>query len=630
MTQKEVQRKTITYGLVAILAAVLLISTIYSVSSPIQLTPNVASLKTFSSTEEIKNYIVTNTEVSSSSSPYVGGPLDKKLITEIAPPSPTPDSNGEVQPVEPDYSTTNVQVTGVDEADIVKTDGSYLYVTRQNIVYILNADPKDAKVLAKINLDNNSVAAGMFLGDNSSKLIVVGSQYGDVFPTDVPTPYGGDIGSSIYQHIIQNVRTFIEVYNITDKNAPVLTRNFTISGSYFNSRLVGNYLYAVVSEQATVADNSVDLPTIYNQTEIYTIQPKNIYYIDESGSYFTYTTFVGLNVSNDTLDASTVTLLMGETSNMYVSQNNMYVTFPSPIQDEQGTVIYRISINGTSLSFESKGKVPGYVLNQYSMDEFNGYFRIATCITTGPWLNQEQQNGLYVLNDNLTVVGKIENLGVNERIYAARFVEDKCYLVTYKQTDPFFVIDLSNPVDPRVVGQLRIPGYSSYLHPYGDNYVIGIGKENSSVKLALFDVSNMNNPVEVSNITIGNWSDSPALYDSKAFLFNSKTGLLVIPISINNNGYVEPAKDDIVTQMAKTWQGVYVFNVTFNGGFIYQGSVTQIDSNTTNLQDYYSLLTNQTIQRAAYIDQTLYTVSNSMVQLNNLGNFTLVTKVNLP
>ena len=264
------------------------------------------------------------------------------------------------------------------------------------------------------------------------------------------------------------------------------------------------------------------------------------------------------------------------------------------------------------------------------MDEFNGYFRIATCITTGPWLNQEQQNSLYVLNDNLTVVGKIENLGVNERIYAARFVEDKCYLVTYKPTDPFYVIDLNNTGDPRVVGQLKIPGYSSYLHPYGDNHIIGIGKENSSVKLSLIDVSNMNNPVEVSKITIGNWSDSPALYDSKAFLFNSKTGLLVIPISINNNGYVEPAKDDIITQMASTWQGVYVFNVTFNGGFIYQGSVTQIDSNTTNLQDYYSLLTNQTIQRAVYIDQTLYTVSNSMVQLNNLGNFTLVTKVNLP
>jgi inhibitor of cysteine peptidase len=631
MLKQEVQKKTMLYGLVAVLSAVLLISTIYAISSPIAITSNVTSLKTFSSSEQIKNYIVANTEAGSSSSPYVGGPLDHQVIQNIAPSSPNPGGDGEViSPIaQPDYSTTNVQVAGVDEADSVKTDGTYLYVNSQNSIYILNADPNNAKVLAKINMDNTSYIAGMFLSQNSSKLVVVGSQYGQIYPVDVPKTSGSEIGLSIYQHIIEDVRTFVNVYNITDKASPMLARNFTISGSYFNSRLVGNNLYAVVSQQATVADGSVVLPEVYNQTETYQIQPNNIYYIDQSGSYFTYTTFVGLDVSNDTLDASTVTMLMGETSNMYVSQSNMYVTFPSPTQDEQGTVIYRISINGTSLSFESKGKVPGYILNQYSMDEFNGYFRIATCVTTGSWINQEQQNGMYVLDSNLNIVGKIENLGVTERIYAARFVGDKCYLVTYRQVDPFYTIDLSNPVDPKVVGQLKIPGYSSYLHPYGDTHVIGVGKENNSVKLSLFDVSDMSKPVEVASMKIGDWAYSPALNDPKAFVFNPESGLLILPISINNYPEIVPMGTDSVS-LFDSWQGVYVFNVTFKGGFIYQGSVTQIDANATSSPDYYSILSNQTINRAAFINQTLYTISNTQVQLNNLGNFTYITKVNLP
>jgi uncharacterized secreted protein with C-terminal beta-propeller domain len=313
---------------------------------------------------------------------------------------------------------------------------------------------------------------------------------------------------------------------------------------------------------------------------------------------------------------------------MYVSQNNMYVTFPSPNQDEQGTVIYKISIKGTSLAFEDKGKVPGYILNQYSMDEYKGYFRIATCITTGSWINQEQQNSLYILNSNLTVVGKIENLGINERLFTVRFVEDNCYFIPYKQTSPFFIADLSNPVAPKVAGQIKIPAYTSYLYSYDENYVIGVGKQDNGFKISLFNITDLNNPVELSRFVFGNGSSSPALYNPHAFLFDAETGLLTLPVSVNKIIIPLSGNPDLP---AYSWQGVYIFNVTTTNGIVFKGTVTQIDAASTGTQNYYTLLSNQTINRALYIDHVLYTVSKSMVQLNNLnGNFTIINKVNLP
>ena len=186
--------------------------------------------------------------------------------------------------------------------------------------------------------------------------------------------------------------------------------------------------------------------------------------------------------------------------------------------------------------------MPGYVINQYSMDEYNGYFRVATTTSSGEWFTQNQQNNLYVLNMNLTEVGKLENMAQGENIYAARFIGDTCYLVTFHQTDPFF-FDLSNPQAPRVAGELKIPGYSSYLYPYDANHVIGVGSEttivngseNINLKLSLFDVTDINNPTEVAKYIVqGNYTSSDAQNDPHAFLFSLQKQMLVIPVSITN------------------------------------------------------------------------------------------------
>ena len=476
----------------------------------------------------------------------------------------------------------------------------------------------------------------------------------------VPVPLvissGGTQSTYYYGFSAYSVSTFICVYDVSDKSAPVLASNYTMSGSYFDSRMIGNDVYAVISEPANLVNGSVVLPAVYNNAVSSTIMPNSIYYTDTNDSYFTYTTFVGLNIMNNNQAPSSMTLMMGGASDMYVSQSNIYVTYP----DGQDTGIYRIGINGLDLTFQAEGAVPGYIINQYSMDEYNGNFRVATTTTTGSWPKESEQNNLYVLNMNLTVVGKLENMAPGESIYAARFMGDRCYLVTFKQTDPFFVIDLSNPQAPTVAGQLNIPGYSSYLYPYDANHVIGLGQvtsvvngvESNNLKLSLFDVTDLNNPTEIANYTVqGNYTSSTALNDPHAFLFDQQNGLLVIPVSItdyqdtfvtvppnNATGNVSPPSaimtPALIPASTEYWQGAYVFNVNLNSGFTLQGNVTHINSSLLDSSGFINEnlnndLQNDAITRSLYIDNTLYTVSNVEVKLNSLTNLTQIAETEL-
>jgi uncharacterized secreted protein with C-terminal beta-propeller domain len=362
---------------------------------------------------------------------------------------------------------------------------------------------------------------------------------------------------------------------------------------------------------------------------------------------------------NDSEQPTDMTILMGASSCMYASTNNLYVTF----NKYESTELYRIAFNGANLSFKAQGTVPGYVLNQYSMDEYNNYFRIATTVTTGLWDRWDERieyNNLYVLNMNLDTVGKIENLANGERIFSARFASDKAYLVTFEQVDPFFVLDLKNPTAPKVAGELKIPGFSNYLHPYNENYIIGLGQEDDAVKLSLFDVTDMNNPVEVAKYLIAEndaWVYSAAQHDPKAFLFDQQKQLLVIPISIQHPGYFEIIDDpDQIPIPAPTtrsepnvddessaediadpifpiyisapgvwhngdfWSGVYIFNVSPENGFTLQNALSHKPAGANNW--WYN-----SVSRSLYIGNTLYTISNDMIQLNSLDDFRLIAKV---
>ena len=285
-------------------------------------------------------------------------------------------------------------------------------------------------------------------------------------------------------------------------------------------------------------------------------------------------------------------------------------------------------MDGRNIEYKTAGEVPGHVLNQFSMDEHDGYFRIAT--TTGSW-RIETANHLYVLDSGLEVVGKVEDLAAGERIYSTRFMGDKGYMVTFRQVDPLFVIDLSSPTNPQVLGYLKVPGVSDYLHPYDDTHIIGIGRDATEegrmlgMKLALFDVSDFSNPVEVSKYIIGeSGTSSEALYDHKAFLFDRDRGLLVIPVSLSEERYIQ------------SWEGAYVFGIYTTSGFTLKGRVThQNETNMTETEYGYKYWENYDynarVRRSLYMDDVLYTVSNRMIKMNDLNDIdNEINKVELP
>ena len=659
MVQQEVKKKLRIYITAAFLLATVLVSLIYVLGSTPGTGPNlpstnpaiipaVSNMKTFTSYEELRNYLNTN---SKGSATFGGGPLDQKFLAgefrstlggaPIPAPSMTADSGG--QQNLNSYSTTNIQVAGVDEADTTKTDGSYIYTVSNdystgNYIYIVKADPNDPGVVAKIRLENDTYLAGMFLSQDSTKLIAIGGQY-QVYALGVAGTRRSSTGMpSIYPYY-NEVKTFVNVYDITDKAHPTLARNFTLSGSYFNSRMIGDYVYAIVSQSAFVYQNVVSLPTVYTAIKPAEIPPTKIYYSDTANytyaenNYFTFTSFYGLNLKDPSQELTNMTILMGGASTMYVSPENMYITYPT-WSEGQFTSIYRVSIDNGNLAFQAKGSVAGSVLNQYSMDEFNGYFRLATT----NWMDTTQ-NAINVLDMNLKTVGALElkNAEVRETIQSTRFIGDKAYVVTFEQKDPFFVLDMSNPAAPRVAGKLEIPGYSSYLHPYDENHIIGLGMENSTVKLSLFDVTNVNAPIEIAKYIVeGDYSYSQAQNEPKAFLFDKAKQLLVIPVSItqygviSGGGVVPPKASDGTTSTTigkgGYWDGAYVFKLTVENGFELRGGITHQSSTT---QQYWYGDYNMMVNRALYIDNTLYTVSNAEVKLNTLTDLAQIAEVKL-
>jgi len=278
------------------------------------------------------------------------------------------------------------------------------------------------------------------------------------------------------------------------------------------------------------------------------------------------------------------------------------------------------------------------------MDEYDSFFRIAT--TTGYSWDEKNpsKNNIYVLDENLERISAIEGIAEGEQIYSSRFIGDKAYLVTFKTTDPFFTIDLSDPYNPEILGYLKIPGYSNYLHPYDENHIIGIGKDTvesndpsfawyQGLKIALFDVSDFKNPKEVDKILIGDrGTDSPALYDHKAFLFDREKELLVLPISLYEiSDEIKSEYEEYPGEYGEfTFQGAYVIRLNLDG-FDYRGRITHVsdDEKQENENWWFWRQSSAYISRSLYIEDVLYTISNKMVKMNNLDDLSEINIVEL-
>jgi uncharacterized secreted protein with C-terminal beta-propeller domain len=576
-------------------------------------------LKRFTSYEELKDFV----KASSGYHLYHPGMASPGgvLLGRVA--SGSAQAFGEASSSVPAYSTTNIQVAGVDEADIVKTDGEYIYVVSGDNVSVVKAyPPEEAEVVSKIDLDG--AVKGVFI--NGDKLVVFEGSFGsyDAFISEgKPITY-------------EMPRTLIKVYDISDEENPVLTRDVAFDGNYFNSRMIGDHVYVVITQPAYHQEDKVVLPRIYSDGEAKEISATQIHYLDVPDYSYAFTTIVAVNVQDDTQEPTYEPFLLGATSNMYVSLNNIYITSPMTFTVNEKTLIYRIHIEGSQIEFAANGEVPGYVLNQFSMDEYEDYFRIAT--TTGQLWSREapSKNHVYILDVDLNIVGRLEDLAPGEKIYSARFMGDRCYLVTFRKVDPLFVIDLKNPYDPEVLGQLKITGYSDYLHPYDEDHVIGVGKETvaaeqgdfswyQGVKISLFDVSDVGNPKEIDKYEIGDrGTESPVLSNHKAFLFDKSKKLLVMPVSvaeIDENTY--PNKVPPTARGDFVWQGAYVFDISLNEGLVLKGRITHLE----DVSDYSSFLYH--VKRALYIDNVLYTISEKKIKMNSLENLEQINEIEL-
>jgi len=622
--ESKIRKQTFIYGLAAILLASVLAAVILSVDI-IQLeytpgTPPVSApqsplLSAFQSDEELKSFLRMN---SKNQGPFwIYGPEDAMLVDSLGSALFYESyKSGIRDSAAPSHSTTNIQVAGVDEADIVKVDNKgYMYALSGNVVYILKAYPEtQAEIVSRITFDDLH-PIGIFV--NGDKLAVLGSEY------HFPTIYD--------RYYVADIKTFVKVYDVSDPDNPLLLRNLIISGSYFNSRMIGNYVYFVVSKAAYLVNGTLHLPEINSDGKVIQIAPTEIRYFNATDDYYQYTTFVAMNMQNITESPVYLPIMLGGTCNMYVSLSNIYVTYRGWSWNGN-TTIYRIRVQGSNMTCEARGTVPGHERNQFSMDECNDYFRIETTIWT-----QTYQTNLYVLNMNLSVVGKLEGLAPGENFHSARFMGNRAYFVTFKKTDPLFVINLSEPTNPSVLGELHIPGYSDYLHPYDETHLIGVGKHTveaeegdfawyQGIKMSLFDVSNVTNPVQIDNVTIGDrGSDSPVLYDHKSFLFDKSKNLLVIPIL--------EAKIDISKYSGEVppyaygepiWQGAYVFDLSLFHGFVLKGRITHLINGMSIQEKSYW------VKRSLYIEDVLYTISSRKIKLNMLDDLSPIREIELP
>lgn len=530
------------------------------------------------------------------------------------------------------YSQTNIQVKGVDEADIVKTDERYIYSCIGGNELVIVDTKGNMKQVAKISVDDKEDDYSIdkfFLDKGYLTLVLNGSE--------------GSRRNENEEGKLFKEFTVIKVYNISNKQKPALVREVKIEGRLNEVRKVKNQLYVLTNKSVVYGRGrklseeeykKVIVPNYKDSAvsdEMKLIPIKNMRYCDWAGCR-NYTILANFNI--DDKKAVSFNVLLGDRADLYMNQdaiylvNNLYDWGRVYSSSSNTTIITKYSIDLGKVSYKCVGSVPGAILNQFSMDAYKGYFRIATTNS----VKGETYNNIYVLDDRLKVCGKVEGLAKGERIYSVRFDGNRGYMVTFKQMDPLFVIDLSNPKAPQAVGQLKIPGFSQYLHPIGEDLVVGIGRstgenivrdENGKervtgvstegIKLSLFNVKNPKSPVEVNHIIIGtSGSYSEALENHLAVMVDPKRRILAIPVILEFDKPVKITED----YEAMNFQGAYVFDVEY-GKLVGKAKLGQIDAKTRKYVPNYRY----TESRVCYIGDKIYYLYDDQINQYDMKVF---------
>ncbi|NOS67193.1 MAG: hypothetical protein HOO67_02405 [Candidatus Peribacteraceae bacterium] len=552
-----------------------------------------------------------------------------------------------------DYSQTNVQVEGVDEADIVKTDGTFLYVLSNRekpLIRIIRATPASSmKLESTIDVSADMTPTEMYVDDG--KLIVIGQHSFMNQPVPMVRDSAKMIAPDIYPwpgYYAQ--RTDVRIYDVSNAAQPKLSRTVSIDGNSVSTRKIGSKLYLVLQQpfyyggpHILEADANVKLvPQIEDSKTGKTVDaaPCNRIAILPRVPSPQYMTVAVVPTDDLSKDVKT-TVVLGSAENVYASLQNLYVATTRwnyswnamTSENTEQTRIYRFAFTDAGVELKAEGEVPGHILNQFSMDENESHFRIATTVGESWGVTQvPSSNNVHVLNMSMEQVGAVEGIAPGETIYSVRFMGDRAYMVTFKTVDPFFVLDMSNPRSPRVLGALKIPGFSNYLHPYDATHVIGFGKDVDEsidadkvhstdaiyytavqgLKMAMFDVTDVANPKQMAVTVIGDrGTDSPLLTNHKALLFDKERDLLAFPIMVTKR----PAGSPKSAEANTVFQGAYVYDVSLAKGFDLRGTITHYDNTDDFIKagSYWYGGAND-IQRIVRIGKQLLTVSDAEVR----------------
>ena len=415
-----------------------------------------------------------------------------------------------------DYSQTNLQEAGVDEGDIVKTDGDYIYALSGSRLCIVKADGGTLAKVSEIELPNrNESVEEMYLDGNTLVFIAGGSDASLNEEDEMEDVY----------YISRSTYTKAYTYDISDRSAPKLSGSITQEGYYRTSRKNGDKVYLFTEytpEIKETQESSAYMPRIGGEA----LAVKDVY-LPEYASQADYLVISSVDVKEPgkVIDHKAI---VSAAELFYVSTENIYISGYRYENGKDYTQILKFSYRDGKIRPAAVGEVSGYVNDSFSLNENKGYLRVVAT----DWNSNEELTHLYVLDENLEVCGKIENLAPGESVRSARFLGDAGYFVTFRDTDPLFSVDLSDPAEPKILGELKITGFSSYLHFYGENKLLGIGNEvdpetgeYQGIKLSMFDISNPADVKEIDKYVIKDSYYCPGIYNYKAIMIDPEKNI---------------------------------------------------------------------------------------------------------
>lgn len=463
-----------------------------------------------------------------------------------------------------DYSNTNVRQEGVDEADVAKTDGRYLYVLEDDGDYVSIVDTKiNMKKISEIKAPKDETIEEFYLTEKNKKVVMICSNSSDDDYEDVEDVTRSSLISK------QTEGTQVVTYDVQDKKHPKKVGKVSQSGEYESSRISDGYLY-LFSNYWVPENWKKKYPETYiPYVDDSLMKAKDICLPDGmKGCMYEIISAIDLKHPDKIADSKAI---FSEGGDAYVSNKNIYYYEEEWTGNgkQEKTLLRKLSYKKGKLAVVAQKTFRGYLNDSFSIDEYDGYLRMV--VTRG------KTNAVYVLDQKLKLTGKITNLAKDERVYSARFLGDTGYFVTYKETDPLFSVDLSNPKNPKILGRLKIPGFSNYLHFYGEDKLLGIGMDvdkkgdvTDGVKLSMFDISDKKNVKEEHKYTLKDVYSTDVEWDYKAALIDVEKNIIGFPAGGENRqmyylfsyteekGFQCNMKEKIYGSDALATRGIYI------------------------------------------------------------------------